>query len=360
VFLASRDFSEFLHIDLFDRLEWHFIEYASTAEILRAREWNGMVFHPSPGDECYLNLVTRLIYHGKIRDKHRLQFEQLLQNGHEADLRQAFIRNLGTRAGGHLMDTALAGKWPAAESMARDIRRSVIFRHGICCPLSLAWGVFRYISRSLARLIRPPGPFIIFEGADGVGKSSVIDQLHPFFKNITGRTDTLLFHWKPSRDSLHLAGTPAGPAMNPRSKSRRSSFSSILFLAYHWLGFWAGYLRFVLPARSRNRAVVGDRYAYEFFLDPARLRLTLPDWLARVAASTVPQPDLVLCLSADADRIIARKPELGKDEILQYQTTLEKMARNNRKCAKLEADGDVEHVVNQARTLILKKLLEES
>jgi thymidylate kinase len=236
------------------------------------------------------------------------------------------------------------------------LRRKVIVRYGLLSPWSALTGICRFLGRSLHRIVQPPGPFIVFEGADGVGKSTVICGLTHLLREITGRSDTVLFHWKPTRASTRLAGEASGPASDPRAKGPRATILSILFLAYHWLGFWTGYLRYVLPARVKNRAVVGDRYAFEFILDPARLRLQVPKSMARLAAAVSPQPDLVICQIAPPQQIIARKPELSEVEIREYQMRLQNLASRNSRFAILDADGDLDEVLARARALILKNV----
>jgi thymidylate kinase len=196
----------------------------------------------------------------------------------------------------------------------------------------------------------------VFEGADGVGKSTVMEGILPFLKELTGKSDTLMFHWKPTRKSIRIAGEPAGAAQNPRGETARSPILSMFFLGYHWLGFWFGYLRHVLPARARNRAVIGDRYAYEFFLDPARLRLSLPRWMLKFASTTVPQPDLVICLVADPAVVVARKNELSETEIHHYQRELTLLTTKNRRFSLLQANGSIEENTHAARACLLSHL----
>ena len=126
-------------------------------------------------------------------------------------------------------------------------------------------------------------------------------------------------------------------------------------MVYHWLGFWAGYLRYVLPARVKNRVVIGDRYSYEFFLDPQRLRLRIPGWLARLAVMTVPQPDAAFFLHAAPDEILRRKPELSRDEIEAYQARLEQLASRDAKVHLIDANGTPEEVWDMVCEVILKR-----
>ncbi len=356
LFLASSDGSQFMHMDLFDRIEWHWLEYADSPGLIERRQWNGMVHHPAPADEVALNVLTRLLYAGIIREKHRVQAQSCLAQNGPKPLIAAFVSHLGEKTGRSLAERIVNQDWEGTIRWAPKVLRGLYRRALLHAPSSALLGLWRYLRRATLRLLRPPGPFLVFEGADGVGKSSVIEGILPFMKELTGKNDTLMFHWKPTRNSIRIAGEPAGAAQNPRGATVRSPMLSILFLGYHWLGFWFGYLRHVLPARARNGAVIGDRYAYEFFLDPARLRLSLPRWMLKFASTTVPQPDLVICLVADPAVVVARKNELSETDIHHYQRDLTVLTTKNRRFSLLQANGSIEENTHAARACLLLRL----
>ncbi|MDA0767484.1 MAG: hypothetical protein O3A92_11760, partial [Verrucomicrobia bacterium] len=132
-----------LHIDLFDRVEWHQVEIADASAVLARRRWNGTVHVPDEGDEVYLNVLTRLIYNGTVREKHRQQASSGVVGA--VLLRERFVSHLGNH-GGRLFDQLLENDWSATAESRGLARRGAWREYGLKRPRSLAVGIGRYVS----------------------------------------------------------------------------------------------------------------------------------------------------------------------------------------------------------------------
>ena len=164
--------------------------------------------------------------------------------------------------------------------------------------------------------------FIAFEGADGVGKSTVMRLLVPMLVEDGGFSGFSFFHWTPVRGGMSEDAIPGDDPHPPRGKPPRGRAASLVFLAWHWLGFAAGYALRVRPALKAGRLVVADRYSYDVPLDPKRFRLDAPRWALRLFVRTLPRPDRAILLHADPAVVRRRKPELEESEIASYQASL--------------------------------------
>ena len=348
LYLANLRTGEILHIDLFDRLEWHCLEFADAGVVLANRKWNEQVFIPDENSEVYLNVVTRLLYHGEIREKHRSQASS--SPGGTEGLREEFQRQLGS-AGPAVVDLLAADAWAPSVEGRRKVRRAAWLRYGMARPSSLITGLWRYGRRVLSKILRPPGRFLVFEGADGVGKSTVLADIVPWCKKWCGGQDAYRFHWKPMHVSRDV---PKGDApVDPRGRPLRSGIVSLVFLMWHVLGFWWGYLRRVRPLLVKNHAVIGDRYAYDIFLDPRRFRLRLPDFVCRWAALVVPRPDVVVALLADPEEIRSRKPELSHEEIANYQARWAILSHGRKSALDVSTDAGPEETIGRVKRALL-------
>ena len=106
-YFVNPENGDVLHLDLFERLSRKFVPFCNEEEILGRRRWNGLVNIPSEPDENFINVMTRLLYHGVVREKHRVIASRLHKSGDGA---VAFVDHLGTR-GKELYDQLAETSW---------------------------------------------------------------------------------------------------------------------------------------------------------------------------------------------------------------------------------------------------------
>jgi len=354
VFLGSGSGDEIIHIDLFERLEWHFVPLAKPEKILIQREWNGLVFVCDPATEACLNLLTRLIYAGVVREKHRVQWVEAQTQVGAPAMESVLADWVGPRIAASLMLCLTRQDWPGVLRLQGRLRRVLVGRAIASRLGETLRAALAFLARGMERLFRPPGPFLVLEGADGSGKSRAISALLPFLVRFTGKNNPVVFAWKPWPGHFRRPehGSPAAP-QNPRARPTRHPLRGVFYLGYHWITLWLGHLFWLRPVRAMNRAVVADRFGYNFFADPQRLRLRLPAFLLRAAARLLPRPDLVFCLAADPAVIHARKQELSAQEIETHQARLRELADRDHRFVFLDAGLPPHDIDERIRQTIL-------
>lgn len=243
-----------------------------------------------------------------------------------------------------LAHAAATNQWSAVREVLPRLRRSL--RQAV--PRSAGWllGEWR---RRLARLLQPTGAVVVFLGADGSGKSSVIERvladLAPVFRRIR------YLHLRPRL----LDGGPVAalPVTQPHALAPRGRVASTAKLAWLLLDYVAGYFLRVWPLACRSTLVAFDRYFHDLLVDPQRYRYGGPPALARWAARCVPPPDLWVLLDAPTAILQARKSEVSPEESERQREDYLRFIATRREAVVVDASRELNEVAAEAARAVL-------
>jgi len=165
--------------------------------------------------------------------------------------------------------------------------------------------------------MKPQGPrrgrFVVIVGPDGVGKTTLAAELLRRWPGEGG-----YFHFRPPiRGPLPPQAPEAGGfvAVKPDPAGNGNRFLGWVRILRNLVLFGAGHLFSIRPALRRGALVVGDRWAYPYLAAPAQVHFYGPQWLARSVIWALPQPALVVCLTAPPHIVVARKAELTMEQV---------------------------------------------
>lgn len=150
---------------------------------------------------------------------------------------------------------------------------------------------------------------VVVAGPDGVGKSSLATAL---VEEVLA-APVLHLHHRPGVLPRSSAGKQL--VTEPHAQPPYPRWLSVLKVVYLWADYQLGWWLRVRPLRRRGGSVVLERGWADIGVDPLRYRLAPTPRLTAVLARTLPAPDLVVVLLADAPAILARKDELSPEEI---------------------------------------------
>lgn len=172
-------------------------------------------------------------------------------------------------------------------------------------------------TRSLRGGIRnvSAGLLVAFFGADGSGKSTVIERVSSELR--CRLHDVVPLHFRPSVG--RAAAT--GPVLDPHGQEPRSVAGSVAKLAYYIADFGLGYWLKLALRRRRGSIFLFDRYYHDLMVDPLRYRYGAPMVLARAARHLVPRPDLMILLDAPAEVLQQRKQEVSVEESARVRSS---------------------------------------
>ena len=203
-----------------------------------------------------------------------------------------------------LTDAAGSGNWELVREELRPLRRALRRRRGRSWSDRLHESV-----RKARRWWRPTGMMVAVLGADGSGKSALIELLRndwaPAFRRVR------YAHLRP-----RLLSRRAGASVtvtDPHGRKPRGALASTLKLGWFVFDFVAGYALRIRPWMARSSLVIFDRYFDDLYLDPKRYRYGARLDRVVAAARYVPRPQLWLVLDASADTLQARKQEVSRE-----------------------------------------------
>ncbi|MDC1168143.1 hypothetical protein OAT36_04450, partial [Flavobacteriaceae bacterium] len=208
-----------------------------------------------------------------------------------------------------------------------------------------------------SRLFKQPGFDIAFLGADGSGKSTIIEKIKPAL-NDAFHNAVYYEHMRPNKlpSIARLMGKVEfnGPVSNPHSSPSSGFLGSLMRWSYYMLDYTFGFYLKIWPKKAIRSCVwIFDRYYYDYLIDPKRGRIKLPRWLLKLGQLIIPEPDIILCLGADAGEIHQRKPELPLAEVERQVLELKTFCDSHKKAVWIDTGKDIETSSNDALEVII-------
>ena len=312
-----------LHIDLFEHLEWHCVPFANAKGVLERRVWTGLVFKPSVPDELLVNLSVRLIYHGIVRDKHRVQWRESLSKENQEVLQDLLAQSFGRHQAMQLYLSASQGDWNSIEKGFRSLRRAILFRAMLKSPSVLVVRYLVYLLRGVRRLLHPSGLFIVFEGdrfpwRETVAKHAVteIETIYCFKKCLDFQSQ----QWFHRFLCLNSNNTPS--SKNASDRGSRGRVRPLLLLGGQCVVFWWKYIRHWRAHLACNELVASDGYAIDAVRSLRKIYPLLPRWACRTFFRAIPRPDVVITFVLPTNPGEAGQCELLGDHSLFVESEL--------------------------------------
>ena len=192
------------------------------------------------------------------------------------------------------------------------------------------------------------GLHVVFLGADGAGKSTVIAEVEravaPSFRRVQR------YHLRPffgrSRDG-------ASPVTEPHALAPRSIVMSVAKLGLWSADYIYSHFSTLRKQRAQGTLIIFDRYYADLLVDPKRYRYGGPMALARAAGQLVPKPDLVILLDAPAEVLQSRKQEVPFTETVRQRQAYLQLVEGLPNGYVVDAARPLQDVVSAAAEILL-------
>ena len=253
-----------------------------------------------------------------------------------------------------IVQSVADGQPPSTEMRTRAIRAACVRR--FADPRRSLEAVWKGATRWMKRIAHPTGFVVTIAGPDGVGKSTLAQQIPKACTGVFLRETHL--HWRPGLlpPLSRVVGSGPPNAADPHAKPPHARGVSLAVIGYYWLDFLIGSAIRVWPLKTRTGLIVEERGWWDMCVDPRRYRLDAPGWILRVLGRLLPQPDLLLVLEAPSDVLLARKEEIPRDELERQARAWHELPPRPIRTVSLDATRPMQEVLDRARDEILSTL----
>lgn len=336
-------------VDMIFKYQRGVLTTPSAEQIVGKRRRHGEFWIPAPDSE-FIYLLARRTCKGiaSIAQKRRLRLliKQLGKTEAEKLASELFLGQFNTRMVNACADGQLG---PLLGQMGREAWKASAVRQ----PLSLLGNFIRNGSRRIRRWRQPSGLFVAVMGPDGVGKSTLINNLVPSMESVFDRQR--IFHWRPM---LLWRRKNFRDVSRPHSLPADGGWRSAARVFAHILDYWLGYWLVIRPLLARSGLVVFDRYFSDVLVDPKRYRYGGPLWLPRMLRHLVPEPDLTLLLDAPEETVLSRKQEIDTTEMRRQRALYLRYAGNCPSARIIDATRSFSEVSIEANRAVIDRLQE--
>lgn len=331
---------EIVHFDLFKHFSWNGVILIDNLRLLENVYVKNILSCVSYDVEMAIKLMSRLIYHGNVKEEYREEICCYSKQNAKAYL--AILETcMSVELAQKLVTLCEEADWETIASMKHKLRESCSVK---CSKISKS----AEIMFKLKRFAKPQGVMVAFLGTDGSGKSTIIKGLPECIGNTFDQSQIQYYHWRPGFIKSPK-GEKSGSKNNTNDPHKQKPYGKLISMIkflYFNLDYIIGYWFSVRNHLIKNELVVFDRYYYDYYLDKYRYRFDIPDGVLFLFGKTIPKPDCSFLLIGDAQTLYERKKELPVEELEKQMRRLENMKNRIPNSRIVDVNQSIEAVID--------------
>lgn len=358
---------DFIHIDILNECRWHsFLPLVRSKTIEDHRKPYKEFYVANETVDAAMHLMYPLAHFGKVTPKYH---DDIIHAAKADTFWQIVQDGWGIAFTKRIMPLVKNGLWNELEKDFANHKMKLTVH-----ALSKVRGpeiksFFSFVTCNIKRLIKPTGLFIAFIGPDGCGKTTIQNNLMPFFQKGFTKGKIKRFYWRPFllprikfllsggkkdiRDNGEFEEPSARLELRKVGLGKRTAHCVKLF--YYCLDYIFGRLKYQ-GVWSRGGVVCFDRYWHDLVVFPERFGINVPQWLVRLLGIFVPKPDIVFYLHAEPEVLIGRKHELPFEEMKTQTEQYKALCHRHNNFALIDGDQPEIDVLEDVIKTCLEKM----
>ncbi len=339
-----------LHFDFFPTFTWNGMVLLSNRDLIEEIRNDAILHTSNHGVESVTKLFIRLLFNKHVKDKYKPYILETFQD-HPEQVKKTMNKFLSKTMAQSIFDCVLMENWMQIENMRkkiiRDIKTTVKYNGAYMAnKIQHKWHLIK-------KATKRTGIMIVFEGTDGSGKTSIINELPVVLGRSFSKEFVNYYHWRPEVLKSRKIGVDATAIEPHKKKKYGKTISTCKFLFFnidYLVGYW-GKIRWQL---AKGHLVVFDRYYYDYYLDKLRYRMDISDRVLDLCKPFIPKPDITFALIGDAQTIYERKKEISLEEI---KMQIERLSRKSHKFENtiiVDVNQNIDDVINRVSYSILE------
>lgn len=350
-YIVQNEGSEIILIDVFTGLFKAWRKYADVNSILDNRVYRSGFYSVSLEDELSTIVIKELLTYGRVRSKYEKRFEDIF-NEQAFEFARCNFDCLTLKSRADLLSIS------NIEGIFEE--RKIQAKAG--SVLNFAKYVRYRVAEILIRIFKKP-LLIVFIGPDGVGKSTMSEELKNLLLSNNLYSQMKVYHhrfgfipelsrFKNNRHELKRVNTHTNLKIG--QDVIHSPIRTLIYMAYYGFDYLIGYLD-IWSRKIVGGATIFDRYLYDFYIQKSYK--SVPSIVKKIYAKIFPSPTLIVFLYANPHIVVKRKQELALEDHIQQNMECLKLLRVHRsKAIFCNCNESLESSVFRMKRLVLARL----